>query len=83
MRQRSPKTGTPLNQKQQELARRESKLREEMQKLERMIAEAPRIAEEANRRNREELIVARQRRTRSPGCVHGAAGQALQRRRRL
>ena len=56
MRQRSPKDGTPLNRKQEELARRESKLREEMQKLERMIAEAPRVAEEATRRNREELM---------------------------
>jgi hypothetical protein len=56
MRQRPSKGGTPLNAKQEELARRESKLREEMQKLERMIAEAPRAAEEASRRNREELI---------------------------
>lgn len=57
MRPRSPKDGTPLNQKQEELAQRESKLREEMQKLERMIAEAPRAAEEATRRNREELLI--------------------------
>ncbi len=56
MRQRSPKHGTPLSQKQQELARRESKLREEMQRLERVIAEAPRAAEEATRRTREELV---------------------------
>ena len=56
MRRRSPKSGTPLNDKQEELARRESQLREEMQKLERMIAEAPRVAEETNRRQREELI---------------------------
>lgn len=56
MGQRSPKPGTPLNQKQEELARRENKLREEMQQLERMIAEAPRVAEENSRRNREELL---------------------------
>ncbi|MGI9089124.1 MAG: hypothetical protein ACR2HH_15525 [Chthoniobacterales bacterium] len=56
MRQRSPKPGTPLNAKQEELARRENKLREEMQKLERMIAEAPRLAEEKMRRNREEIL---------------------------
>ncbi len=56
MRRRSPKAGTPLNEKQEELARRESKLRDEMQKLERMIAEAPRVAEENNRRQREEII---------------------------
>ena len=57
MRRRSPKSGTPLNAKQEELARRESKLRDEMQKLERMIAEAPRVAEETTRRKREELLL--------------------------
>ena len=56
MRHRSPKTGTPLNQKQEELAQREMKLRGEMEKLERMIAEAPRVAEETTRRQREELL---------------------------
>ena len=57
MRRRSPNSGTPLNAKQEELARRESKLREEMQKLERMIEEAPRVAEETSRRQREELLL--------------------------
>ena len=56
MRRRPTKTGTPLNEKQEELAQRENKLRDEMQKLERMIAEAPRVAEETNRRQREEII---------------------------
>ena len=56
MRRRSPKPGTPLNQKQDELAQRESKLRGEVEKLERMIAEAPRVAEETSRRQREELL---------------------------
>lgn len=56
MRRRSPNAGTPLNEKQQELARRENELREKMQKLERMIEEAPRVAEEKNRREREEII---------------------------
>ena len=56
MRRRSPKPGTPLNQKQEELAQRESKLRGEVEKLERMIAEAPRVAEETSRRQREELL---------------------------
>ena len=56
MRRRSPKTGTPLNQKQEELAQRESQLRGEMEKLERMIAEAPRVAEQTTRRQREELL---------------------------
>jgi hypothetical protein len=57
MRRRTPpQPGTPLNQKQEELAQRESQLRGEMEKLERMIAEAPRVAEETTRRNREELL---------------------------
>jgi septal ring factor EnvC (AmiA/AmiB activator) len=56
MRRRPSKSETPLTEKQQELARRESQLRSEMQKLERMIAEAPRVAEETNRRQREELL---------------------------
>jgi hypothetical protein len=56
MRRRPPKAGTPLNQKQDELAQRESQLRGEMEKLERMIAEAPRVAEETTRRQREELL---------------------------
>src|SRR6266852_9136648 len=56
MARRSSKPATPLNQKQEELARRESKLREEVEKLERMIAEAPRVAEETSRRQREESL---------------------------
>ena len=57
MRKRSPKSdGTPLNEKQQELARRESQLRDQMQKLERMIQEAPIAAKERTRQQREEII---------------------------
>jgi hypothetical protein len=56
MARRSSKPSTPLNQKQEELARAESKLREEMLKLERMIAEAPLRAEETSRRQREEIL---------------------------
>ncbi len=56
MRRRPSKSETPLTGKQDELARREAKLREDMQKLERMIADAPRKAEETNRRRREELL---------------------------
>jgi hypothetical protein len=56
MRRRSPKPATPLNDKQAELAQRENQLREKMAKLERMIEDAPRRAEETTRRNREELI---------------------------
>ncbi|MEY2480363.1 MAG: hypothetical protein QOI04_1290 [Verrucomicrobiota bacterium] len=56
MRRRSLQTGTTLNQKQQELALQETALRDQMEKLERMIAEAPRVAEETTRRQREELL---------------------------
>ena len=56
MARRPSKPPTPLNQKQEELARAESKLREDMLKLERMIAEAPRRAEETTRRQREEIL---------------------------
>ncbi len=56
MNRRSSKSGTPLDAKQVELARRENQLRDEMQKLERMIAEAPRVAEESNRRQRDDMI---------------------------
>ena len=56
MRRRSPQPGTPLDDKQQELARRETQLRDEMQKLERMIADAPRVAQETSRRQREEIM---------------------------
>jgi hypothetical protein len=56
MQRRSSNPRTPLNQKQQELAQRETELRGKMEKLERMIAEAPKVAEETNRRQREELL---------------------------
>lgn len=56
MRRRSPTPATPLDQKQEELARRENQLRDEMQKLQRMIEEAPRVAEETTRRQRDELL---------------------------
>jgi hypothetical protein len=56
MRRRSLQTGTPLNQKQQELALQETAVRDQVEKLERMIAEAPRVAEETTRRQREELL---------------------------
>src|SRR3954471_5431889 len=56
MRRRPPQPGTPLNQKQEELAQQESQLRGEMEKLERMIAEAPKVAEETTRRHREDLL---------------------------
>jgi septal ring factor EnvC (AmiA/AmiB activator) len=57
MLRRSPRSGTALNQRQEELARQETELRDQVQKLERMIADAPRVAEEVERQQREELLM--------------------------
>lgn len=57
MLRRSPKSATPLHRQQEELAEQELELRNQVAKLERMIAAAPRLAEEAERRQREELLV--------------------------
>ena len=56
MLRRSPRSTTALDQTKQELARQESELRDQMEKLERMIADAPRVAEEVEKRQREELL---------------------------
>src|SRR3982750_3047549 len=57
MLRRSPRSATTLDQTKQELARQESELRDQMKKLERMIEEAPRVAEEIEKRQREELLM--------------------------
>src|SRR5438067_4418872 len=57
MLRRSTKSASTLDQSKQDLARQESELRDKMQKLERMIAEAPRVAEELTRQQREELLM--------------------------
>src|ERR1700720_3490427 len=57
MLRRSIRSATALDQSKQQLARQESDLRDQVQKLERMIAEAPRVAEEVGRRQREELLM--------------------------
>src|SRR5689334_14719225 len=57
MLRRPSRSNTPLDQTKQELARQESELREQMEKLERMIADAPRVAEAAEKRQREELLM--------------------------
>ena len=57
MLRRSPRSKTALDQTKQELARQESEVRDQMQKLERMIADAPRVAEEIEKRQREELLM--------------------------
>src|SRR5437764_7172158 len=57
MLRRPAKSASTLDQTKQELARQESELRDRMEKLERMIAEAPRVAEELTRHQREELLM--------------------------
>jgi|ERR1700719_1429692 len=57
MLRRPSRSTTPLDQTKQDLARQESELREEMQRLEKMIADAPRVAEEVEKRQREELLM--------------------------
>ena len=56
MLRRPSRSATSLDQQQEELVRRESELRDKVEKLERMIADAPRLAEETSRREREELL---------------------------
>jgi septal ring factor EnvC (AmiA/AmiB activator) len=57
MLRRPPRSSTTLDQSKQKLARQESELREQMEKLEKMIADAPRVAEEVEKRQREELLM--------------------------
>lgn len=57
MLRRSNKSASTLDQTKQELARQESELRERMDKLEQMIADAPKVAEELTRQQREELLI--------------------------
>jgi hypothetical protein len=56
MLRRSIRSNTTLDQTKQQLAEQESQLRDQMQKLEKMIADAPRVAQEVERRQREELL---------------------------
>src|SRR3981081_699794 len=56
MLRRANKPGTALDLSKEELAGQESELRDQVEKLERMIAEAPRVAEEKTRQQREELL---------------------------
>ncbi len=57
MLRRSPRSASALDQTKQELTRQESELRDQMEKLQRMIADAPRVAEEVEKRQREELLM--------------------------
>jgi hypothetical protein len=57
MLRRHSRSNTTLDQTKDALARQENELREKMEKLERMIADAPRVAEELTRQQREELLL--------------------------
>jgi hypothetical protein len=57
MLRRPSRPATALDQTKDDLARQESELRAQMEKLERMIAEAPKVAEEITRQQREELLM--------------------------
>ena len=73
MIRRPPKTGSAVDQQHEELARRENELRDQMQKLQQMIEEAPRLAQETSRRQREELLErAQQRGSRLDASSHCA-----------
>lgn len=56
MLRRPSRSGTALDHSKEALARQETELRDKMQKLERMIADAPRVAEEMTRQQREEFL---------------------------
>lgn len=56
MLRRARKSATALDQTKDELARQESELRQKMAELEQMIADAPRVAEELTRQQRESLM---------------------------
>lgn len=55
MLRRSSKSATALDLTKQQLAQEEAELRAQQEKLERLIADAPRVAEEEARKQREEL----------------------------
>jgi hypothetical protein len=57
MLRRPLRSNTALDQTKQDLAKQESELRDQMQKLQHMIDEAPRVAEEIQKRQREELLM--------------------------
>jgi hypothetical protein len=57
MLRRASRSTTPIDRKQQDLAQEESALRNKVEELERMIADAPRLAEETSKKQREELLL--------------------------
>src|ERR1700757_3924246 len=57
MLRRSTRSGTTLDQSKKDLARRETELGDQMEKLGRMMADAPKVAEKLSRQQREELFM--------------------------
>ena len=57
MLRRPLRSTTALDQTKQDLARQESELQAQVNKLQKMIDEAPRVAEEIEKRQREELLM--------------------------
>ena len=74
MIRRSPKSGSAVDKQQEELAQRENALRDRMQKLQRMIDDAPRLAQETSRKQREELLERANQRGSRLDDVLGCAG---------
>ncbi|PYL22819.1 MAG: hypothetical protein DMF37_11315 [Verrucomicrobia bacterium] len=54
MFRRSPRSTSPLRRRQEQIARQEAELRERLEKLERMVANGPRRAEDTSPAPREE-----------------------------
>ena len=57
MLRRPLRSTTALDQTKQDLARQESELQAQVNKLQKMIDDAPRVAEEIEKRQREELLM--------------------------
>jgi hypothetical protein len=57
MLRRALRSTTTLDQSKQALAQQESELRAQMDKLQKMIDDAPRVAEEIEKHQREELLL--------------------------
>jgi hypothetical protein len=62
--QRSGKSNTPLDAKQRALIQQQELLRAKMERLQRLIDEAPRLAEQEEKKRREELVAQTARRSR-------------------
>lgn len=63
---------TPLDAKQRAIAEQEAKLKAQEEKLQRLIAEAPKIAKEREKARREQFISRASRTESRPGAHHAA-----------